>query len=251
MNNKKLKIYIATSIFASMLSLSTPLSAQILNYDTSVGVQAGLLGLGLNMKGKISDSFGIRASFEMASAEDIEVDAEDLKYNFDVDLHDMMFLVDWHPWQGSFKTSGGLIVNGTNIEARISPNINAEFTFNDITYSVKDDGIKYVDTKVDFDPIAPYIGIGWDTSFDKDRGFGFTFDLGVAFQGSARVEYDVTYAKLKKTGNAVIDKKLAQKREELITELNSNLKEEKKILDDELDKYQILPYISIGVNYKF
>ena len=251
MNNKNLKIYITTSIIASMLFIASPLSAKMLHYNTSVGVQGGLLGLGLNIKGKVSDSFGVRASFEMASANDIEIDAEDLTYNFDVELHDMLFLVDWHPWQGSFKATSGLIVNGTNIEARISPNDSAEFTFNDITYSVKDDGIEYVDTKVDFDPIAPYVGIGWDTSFDKNRGFGFTFDIGVAFQGAARVEYDVTYAELRKTGNEVFDKKLEEKREELITELNSNLKEEKKILDDELDKYQILPYISIGINYKF
>jgi hypothetical protein len=254
MNSKNFKMYILSGLVSSMLLVPSSLSAENLYQGTSVGLQSALFGFGANIKGKINNSFGVKVSFEMASADDIEIDAEDLTYNFDVDLHDMMFLADWHPWQGSFKTTAGLMINGTNVEGRISPNEDSEFggaafTFNDVEYSTKDIG--YVDTKVDFDPIAPYVGIGWDTSFNKTKGFGFTFDLGIAFQGAARVEYDVAYTELKKTGNESVDKIAQDNRDKLIKELNSNLKEEKKILDDELDKYQILPYISIGVNYKF
>ncbi len=254
MVNKNFRMYILSGLVSSILFVPASLSAQILYQGTSVGLQSALLGFGANVKGKFSDSLGVRVSFEMASADDVEIDAEDLTYNFDVDLNDMMFIADWHPLQGSFRTSAGLMINGTNVKGRISPNEDSEFggaafTFNDVEYSTKDIG--YVDTKVDFDPVAPYIGIGWDTSFNKAKGFGFTFDLGVAFQGAARVEYAVTYTELKKTGNETVDKAAQDKRNKLIKELNSNLEEEKKILDDELDKYQILPYISIGVNYKF
>ncbi len=255
MKNKNFKIYELLVLVSSIVLVPSSLCAQnsafspVLYQGTSVGLHSSIFGFGADVKVKLHDSFGVRAGFEMASADDIEVEAEDLSYDFDVELKNMLFLSDIHPWQGSFRTSFGIMINSSNIEGRISPNSDEEFTFNDVTYSTKDIG--YVDTKVDFDPVAPYIGIGWDTSFDKQRGFGFTFDLGVAYQGAARVEYDVTYAELEKTGNSIVDQRAQEAREELIKELDSNLKEEKKVLDDELDKYKFLPYISIGINYKF
>ncbi len=261
MKNKNFKMYILSVMASSILLVPSILSAQngtfspgVIYQGTSIGLQSSLFGFGANAKVKLNNTFGVRAGFEMAKADDIEVEADELSYNFDLELRNMMFLADFHPWQGSFRTSAGVMVNNSNIDGRISPNKNSEFagkefTFNDVTYSINDIG--YVDTKVDFDPVAPYIGIGWDTSFNKIKGFGFTFDVGVLFQGSARVEYDVTYAELKKTGNATIDKVAEDKRNQLIKQLNSDLKEEKKILDDELEKYEILPYISIGINYKF
>ncbi len=92
---------------------------------------------------------------------------------------------------------------------------------------------------------------GWDTSFDKIKGFGFTFDLGVIYQGAAKVDYSVHYKELPKTGNESVDKVAEDARQELIQNINKDLEKEKVSLQDELDKYEFLPYISIGFNYKF
>lgn len=40
-------------------------------------------------------------------------------------------------------------------------------------------------------------------------------------------------------------------RNELISEVDANLEEEKRSLQTELDDYKFLPYVAFGINYKF
>jgi hypothetical protein len=217
--------------------------------NVSVGAQAGIFGIGANAKYKINDQVGVRAGFDMISIDDYEVEDDEVKYNFDLKLQDFMVVGDYHPWKGSFKTTAGVIVNSSSLDGEITPAQSQEFEFQGHTYSTND--IAKINTKVDFDPVAPYFGIGWDTSFDKDKGFGFTFDIGVIYQGAAEVDYSVHYKELTKTGNATVDQAAEAARETLIQNINKDLEEEKVSLQEELDKYEWLPYISIGVNYKF
>jgi hypothetical protein len=235
---------------ALLVSLLLPVAA-VAEEDISVGAQVGIFGIGANAKYKINDQFGVRASFDMFSVNDYEIedDETNTKYNFDLKLQDIMITGDYHPWKGAFKTSAGLIVNSSALDGEITPATSQEFEFQGHTYSTDD--IAKVNAKVDFDPVAPYVGIGWDTSFNKLKGFGFTFDIGVIYQGSAQVDYTVNYKELEKTGNATVDQAAEDIRDELIQNINQDLEKEKVSLQEELDKYELLPYISIGFNYKF
>ncbi len=215
----------------------------------SVGMDAGLLGLGANVKAKVAQSVGVRAGFQYFHKDGIEEESDNVHYNFDVTLNGMYGYADWHPWKGSFKITGGLLYNNSDVKGLITPATSQSFEFQGHTYSTND--IARVHTLVDFDPVAPYLGIGWDTSFDKKRGFGFTFDLGVAYQGAAKVSYTVDYKELEKSGNPAVDQAAEQARAQLIQNINHDLEEEKVSLQEELDKYKYLPYISIGFNYKF
>ena len=236
-------------ILLSSILLVSIASADFNEFKTqglAAGAQIGLFGLGLNVKDKMNDYLGVRASFDMLSINDYEVTDEDTntKYNFDLKLQDFMLVGDYHPWKGSFKTTAGVIMNKSSLDGVVTPDKAQSFEFQGNTYSTDD--IAKVNTKADFDPIAPYLGIGWDTSFAKKKGFGFIFDLGVIFQGSAKVDYNVHYKEL--VNPTAIQSAI---RDKLISDINKDLEKEKVSLQDELDKYKILPYISIGFNYKF
>jgi len=237
------KVFTATTI---SLILASGLSATEGFDNISVGSQVGIFGLGANVKYKINEQFGVKAGFDMFSVSDYEVEDEETytKYNFDLKLQDFMIIGDYHPWKGSFKTSAGIIVNSSSLDGEVTPSLSQEFKFQDRTYSTDD--IAKVNTKADFDPVAPYVGIGWDTSFNKEKGFGFTFDIGVIFQGSAQIDYNVDYKELI---NPTPEEELA--RDIIINDINKDLEKEKISLQKELDKYELLPYISIGFNYKF
>ncbi len=239
-------------VLAGMI-LTTQVAAEAeygLAYDgTSVGAQAGIFGLGANLKGKFTDSLGVKVGFDSFTYNDIEIVDDEVTYNFDVKTQDFLATLDWHPYQGSFKTSAGMVINSSDLVGTITPTSETTFTFNNVTYSTND--IAKVDVSADFDPVAPYVGIGWDTSWTKKSGFGFTFDLGVIYQGSASVDYTVKYKEVPKTGNAAVDAAAQSARADLIKEIDANLAEEKRSLQTELDKYEFLPYIAIGVNYKF
>lgn len=239
---------ISSTLLATAL-LATQASADMLYQGTSVGGQAGIFGLGATLKGKLSDTLGVKVGFDKFTYNDIEIVDDEVTYNFDVKTEDFLATLDWHPYASSFKTSAGVIVNNSNLVGNVTPTTATTFTFNGVTYSTSD--IAKVDTSAEFDPVAPYVGIGWDTSWTKKSGFGFTFDLGLIYQGSAKVDYTVDYAPVPVTGNAAVDAAAQQARADLIKEVDANLAAEKRSLQTELDKYEFLPYIAIGVNYKF
>ncbi len=249
---KRLSIFLGT-----MILVTNSFANSTDEKGISIGGDVSLYGLGLNAKMKIGDSFGIRAGFDKFEKNDIEINVEnegdiDTKYEFDANLQDFFIVGDYHPWKGSFRISGGMMINGTTLDGVITPKAKAdndiEFEFNGHKYSTKDVGS--VNTKVDWDPIAPYVGIGWDTSFDKKEGWGFICDLGVAFNGSAKATYSINYGEaLKENPN---DNALEKEAKRLSREsIKKDLDEEKLKLQDDLDDYKILPYISLGVNYKF
>ena len=243
------KRFLASSLLVSAL-FSVNAMAEVAFDGVSLGGQAGIFGLGANLTGKFTDTLGVKVGFDVFTYKDYEITDDQVKYNFDVETQDFLATVDWHPYAGSFKTSAGVIINNSNLVGTITPNIEAQsFTFNDVTYSTDD--IAKVDTEAEFDPVAPYVGIGWDTSWDKKSAWGFTFDLGVIYQGSASVDYTVDYKEIESTGDATVDAAAQLVRADLIREIDVNLAAEKKSLQTELDKYEFLPYIAIGVNYKF
>jgi len=265
------KSFLVSVILSSVLvsNLSAEWGKMNQTQNISVGAQVGGIagvGLGANVKYKIDNEFGVRAGFDMFSVSDVEIEDEEVTYNFDAKIQDLNLLMDWHPWEGSFRTTVGLIVNGSELDGDITPTAtNGEeikFTFDDKEYKYDIDELGSIHTTAEFDPIAPYIGFGWDTSFDKDKGWGFTFDLGVAFTGSMKSDYSINFGEAMDIDKAtadipdgpVKDAKIAeikQKQKEIIDELGGELDKEMVTLQDELDKYEILPYISIGFNYKF
>ncbi len=241
---------------------------------TSLGVQASLFGAGAGIKAKLGDYYGIRASFDTFSYKDYEAESETRKYNLDLKLQDMMLIGAYHPWAGAFNLQGGVIVNNSALDGEVTPNARGadriEFDFKNKHYSYAISELGAIDTRVDFDPVAPYVGFGWDTSFDKKKGFGFIFNVGVAYQGSATASYRLKYgpaldidrriateaadipdgpqkeAKIKEITDEVNTRK-----EQIEADLKKDIDAEMLSLQEELDKYQWIPYVGIGFNYKF
>ena len=203
--------------------------------NTSLGADVGTTGIGITGVKQLKDypNWAVRVGAHKYSKNFTTTDNK-ADYDFDLKLADVQLMADYHPWMTSFKVTLGALYNGTDFKGKITPR-GTSYTFNGHTYTTGQIG--RVDTKVDFDnSIAPYLGIGWDTSFNKpEKSWGFTFNLGVAYTGSAKVSYTPHIV------NNNIDK----------DKLYKDLDVEKKSLQDDLDKYKYLPYISIGFNYKF
>lgn len=266
------KSILVSAILSTVLvsSLSAKWGNLYESQNISVGAQLGGvagIGIGANVKYKIDDQFGVRVGFDMFSVSDVEIEDEEVTYNFDATVQDIHLLMDWHPWKGSFRTSGGLIINNSELDGELTPTAASgqEITFDfegrdPLIYKL--DELGSVSTIADFDPVAPYIGIGWDTSFGKDKGWGFTFDLGVIFQGSMQTDYRINFGNsldiAKETAGMAegpakdqLIADITTKRNEITNELGKEIDKEMITLQEELDKYEILPYVSVGFNYKF
>ncbi len=194
----------------------------------SLGVKVSTLGIGVEVEQSFLDSFGGRIGVNYFSFS-YDGTEEDIEYEFDLNLMSVSALLDWHPFQGSFKISGGVLFNNNDIDANAK---RADtFKIGDTRYTAAQVGT--LKGKVDFDDVSPYLGLGWDTSFGKDNSFGLTFELGAVFQGAPQVDLS---ADGPIAGNAVFQSELA--------------KEEEKLQSD-LDNFEIYPVIAFGFIYRF
>jgi len=231
-----MKKVLFSSIVIAFLSVNSYAEFNI--NDTSLGADIGTTGVGITAVKKIkgyNDKWGIRLGYHQYSKNYTTTD-DNTDYDFDLDLQDFQIMADYHPWNTAFKITFGALYNGTDLSGNIKPS-GTTIVVEGVSYNINQVGS--VDTKVDFDNnIAPYLGIGWDTSFYKPHNsWGFTFNLGVAYTGSAKVSYTPHY------GSAIDAATKAQ--------LENDLEDARISLQNDLDDYKYLPFISIGFNYKF
>ncbi len=196
--------------------------------NVSLNVKAGTLGAGLEVEGVLFDSFGARVGFNTLSY-DYSGTEDDIEYDIDLTLESVSLLVDWHPFQGAFRISGGGLYNNNHLE--LDAKSTATYEIGDTTYTATQIGT--LDGEIDFNDIAPYVGLGWDTSFGKKNRIGFLVELGAMYQESPDVKLDVS-------GTISTDQAF-----------QSDLAKEEDSLQDEMDFFKFYPVIAIGLNYRF
>ncbi len=208
----------------------------------SARAQLSDVGAGVELGYREQSKWGLRIGYLLGDL-DVDFDAEDsngfegdeLEYESDVELENTYLLVDWHPWNRYFRLSGGFFLN--NSHAKIVTRCNAQALipgtatceFGDSRFS--DAILGEVTTKVDFDQFAPYLGVGW--GHRPAAGFAFNVDLGVVHLGSANV-------RMSSDGSCNSN-----------AACQSELRKEESEIEDELDDYRLLPYISLGLSYLF
>ncbi len=83
----------------------------------------------------------------------------------------------------------------------------------------------------------PYVGVGYDNSLFSSGNWFFTARAGVTYQGSSNIELDY------KCGELATN--------DVCNQLEQSVARAQDSLNDEVDKYQLHPDLSIGIAYKF
>lgn len=218
-----------------LLTISTTAyagNAIVENYtpNVSIGVRASTAGLGADAETAMTDSLGVRVGINYFTYSYTGTESN-VEYDFDLDLLSAPILVDWHPFKGAFRLSTGILINGNEIKAQAKPVGLGTFDINGVTYTAAQVGT--LNGKVDFNPVAPYLGLGWDTSFGKESGFGFVLEVGAFYQGTPEADLSASGPI---SGN---------------TAFINNLAREEAELQDALDSFKFYPVLAIGVNYRF
>lgn len=196
--------------------------------DTFIGIKGGLLGAGVELERSFTEKISARVGINYFPY-DYSGTEDDIEYEFELDLMTLGLFLDWHPYEGSFRLTGGVMYNGNSLDSTAKPA--AAFEIGDQIYPAALVGT--LDGEIDFNEIAPYVGLGWNTAFGKDRNWGFIFELGVMFQGTPKAD-------LSATGPIALD-----------PEFQAELAKEEKNLQDDLDGFEFYPNISVGFNYRF
>jgi hypothetical protein len=159
----------------------------------------------------------------------------DMEYQLKLKANTYEALLDWFPAaDSSFRVTTGLAYNGNKIDVVAQPNVAGGYTVNGRTYSTGVVG--QVNGKVSFNKVAPYLGIGWGRPSEKEKGWSFSTDVGVLFQGSPKTSLSNTGCA---AGAAVC------------TQFANDLARENEQLRDEVGRFKAYPVLRVGISYRF
>lgn len=198
--------------------------------EWNTGLKAGTLGIGLDMSTSISDDFGLRFNVNgLSYSREEEID--DINYDGELDLMTAGVLVDYYPFDTSFRLSAGAYYNNNAFSGVAKPSGAVTIEINGVEYSDSDVG--QLDAEVTFNKVSPYIGMGWGNNV-TEKGWGFTFDLGVMYHGAPDADLDVTI------NNPMLE-----------AQIRDDVEAEKESLLNDIEDFKFYPVIMLGANYRF
>jgi hypothetical protein len=202
--------------------------------DASITGEVGTTGVGAHMSIPLTSNLYARFGANyLGFTHGISTSNLDYDSKFKLSTYDA--LLDWYPAKNrSFRFTAGLTYNGNKIDISAKSNANGNYALAGHTYSAVDVG--KVDGSVQFRKIAPYLGVGWGNAASKEKGWSYSVDVGVLFQGSPSTTLNNSGC----TASAAACSQFA-----------SDLATEKTALNDEAHKYRAYPVLRIGLNYKF
>jgi len=133
-------------------------------------------------------------------------------------------LLDFHPFQGKFRLTAGLMKNRNKIDLTARPT--ADVQIGGTTYTPAQVGTLKGD--VTFKDSVPYFGIGLGEAAKGPGRLKFVLDVGVLMQGSG----GVTLAS--NTG--------------LVSA--SDLRQEKSDIEDHISRFKFWPVLGLGISFR-
>lgn len=194
----------------------------------NLSARGSTLGLGLEVGYAFNEHFNIRLASNNYSY-DYETTEDEIQYNFDLELKSTALLLDYHPFAGSFRLTGGILDNKNKLDGTAVPT--GSYDIGGTTYTGSDVGTLYSNVVLgDKNPL--YFGLGWSKALG-DSGFGLGFDLGLVMQGSPDVS-------LSADGPIASD-----------PQFQADMRAEEEQLQQDMDQFETYPVIAIGITYQF
>jgi hypothetical protein len=170
--------------FCAALALTSPATAGDLGASQPrlpLGLSAAPLGTGSDTALRLSNHFGLRFSADPAP---LESAGERVALKTDIDLTPTASgaVLDYYPFRGGFRLSGGLRVYAEGPDAAASP---GDITIGGLPFTPSRSAT--FDTGSEAVGYAPYGGVGLQSSFWEGR-LELAFDVGVYYQGDTHAE---------------------------------------------------------------
>ncbi len=234
MNERGMTI-VKSGAVAALLCLFS--SGTVQAADVAIGGKAGTLGAGVELTVGLGRQWNTRLGVNGFDYSDRREES-DIEYDAEAQLRSATALLDFHPGGRGFRLTAGAVWNGTKVEGS---SLRPDSGFYDIGgVPVPADILGTLDAEADFDPFAPYAGIGWGNAVGANQKIGFSFEIGTMFQGEADVELTPVLP-----ADSPINTPLAREALQILLD-----REEREIEEDAAD-YDIYPVVSIGLTYRF
>lgn len=218
---------IVSVLLVALAAASTAQAAEI-----STTASLGTTGFSLHLTTPLAAKLNARVGVNYGRFT-YDGNTDDVQYDFKLKLATVDALLDYHPFDGAFRISGGLVYNGNNSEAIAKPNGNGTYELNGRIYPAA--AVGDLSGKMEFRKTAPYLGIGFGNAV-KAAGWNFGMDLGVTFQGAPETSLS----------NRGCNAPAA-----VCTQIASDVAAENASFKEEVKDFDVYPVIRVGVSYRF
>lgn len=187
--------------------------------------QVSTLGLGVEA-GYRWDMFALRAGVNYFSLSR-NFTAGGIRYEGEGTLLSLGLMADFFPFSNGFFVSGGLRLNGNKIDVTATPG--SSVTLGSTTYTPAEIG--HLDGKVDFNEVAPYLGLGWRGPVFGSKNVILSVEAGAMFQGDANTSLTCTGP--------------------VCSAIEADLAAERRDIENKINDLDIFPVVSIGLGVRF
>jgi hypothetical protein len=194
----------------------------------SIGPIISTLGVGAEVGYLFNRNVGVRANATFFSASRNQ-SFDDIDFRVKAELLSAGANVDWYPFGGAFRVSGGLRYNGNN--AKISASPTGAVNVGNNVYTAAEVGT--LSGKLSFPAVAPTLTIGVEGNPFGARSWTVSVDAGVMFQGAGKV-------RLSSTGVLAND-----------PTFQADLSRETASIKRDLKRVQVFPVVSVAARYWF
>jgi hypothetical protein len=192
------------------------------------GPSGGTTGIGLEATVGLGQNAGLRFSHGLMGMR-TDLAYHGIPYSFDASLDWLGAFIDLYPSGGPFRLSAGALAVTGDVDVAVT--LDQPVSVGGVTYSPEQLGS--VTGTVHMDPVAAYLGMGWDSR--RTGILGLSLDLGVAFQ-----QYDL---ELHQEGGTLPV--------ELQQILGVGVEEERHSLEDKLNSLGMYPVVRAGLSLNF
>lgn len=225
---------VAALALGSTVLATPPLAAA----ELALGASAGTLGAGVELTAGLARQLNLRLGAHGGSYDDRR-EASDIEYDATARVRAGTALLDWHPGARSFRLTAGAFWNGNEVEGESLPPASGFYEIGDLPVPVALLGT--LEGKVEWETVAPYVGLGFGNAVAPGRAWRVVLDLGVVLQG----EPEVTLTPVFSPGSPLETNPVARALLEIA------LAEEERELEDELADFDLYPVVALGVTYRF
>lgn len=204
-------------------------SAGAAHAQVAVSGSLGTTGGAVEVQTQIAPAIQLRGGYNYLQY-GVDDTYDDIAYDGDLDLTTWGAFVDLRPFTNSFIVTAGAYFGEKRLDLNATPT--ASVQIGNQTFTPAQVGT--LSLAGDLSDAAPFVGLGWDTTFQGGQGLGFKFIAGAMFTGSPDVNLISTGGSLSNDSN-----------------FQAQLAVEEQNLKDDIDAFKVYPVVQLGLTYSF
>ncbi|GAA6173580.1 hypothetical protein NBRC116592_32500 [Colwellia sp. KU-HH00111] len=248
MQKVRANIY-STGLMITLVSLTCLSATAVADNELGLSLKGSTLGAGIELDYRINNRFNVRLQANGYNYDD-DFEEDDISYVGELELSTQGLLLDWRPFAGNFRVTGGIYSNANQLTGTATDAGEQSYDIGNVEYFSNPDNPLRVDANVDLGKSsAGYLGLGWGNAMPS--GWMFSVEVGVLLAGEPQVQIDASgSAQVYANGSyQVFD--VSDTSNPLVQELNENIRAEEQNLADDISGFKAYPVIALGVGYRF